>query len=152
MHGQTRHFAHALGMPELASDPRFSEYATRLSNRGELDAIIDLRMRAEDTEFWLRQLNDFDVPNAPILDVAQALEQPHVKARGLIEETFHPAAGDMKVMRTPLRFAGAPLSASAPPPLLGEQTSEILTRLLGLSEDRLAELVAGSVIFQAKQP
>lgn len=147
-----QNFARALGMPELASDPRFSEYATRLQNRGELDAIIDLRMRADDTDFWLKQLNDFDVPNAPILDIAQALEQPHVKARGLVEVTYHPAAGDMKVMRTPLRFAGAPLTASVPPPLLGEHTAEILRSILGLSENRLADLVADSVIFLARQP
>ena len=146
-----QNFARALGMPELASDPRFSEYAARLKNRDDLDAIIECRMRADDTDFWLRQLNDFDVPNAPILDIAQALEQPHVKARGLVEETFHPAAGAMKVMRTPLRFSGKPLSASVPPPLLGEQSSEVLRGILGLGESRLAELVAGKIVFQAEQ-
>lgn len=146
-----QNFALALGLPELGSDPRFAEYTTRLRNRKELEAIIDTRMRDEDTDHWLRQLNEFDVPNAPILDVAQALEHPHTQARGLVEETFHPAAGTMKVVRTPLRFAGSPLTASSPPPLLGEQTSEILKGRLGLSDVRIAELIAGGVAFQAKQ-
>lgn len=144
-----QNFAHALGREELASDARFAEFSQRLRNRVVLEDIVETRMREEDTDYWLDRLKAFDVPNAPVLDIGQALEQPHTKARGLVGEVFHEAAGTMTFVRTPLRFAGVPLTAKRPPPLLGEQTAEILRDIMGMSDGRLKELMATAVVSQA---
>ncbi len=45
-------------------------------------------------------------PNAPILDVGEALAEPHVVARGLVETVCHAEAGDMRMVRGPIRFDG----------------------------------------------
>jgi hypothetical protein len=50
-----------------------------------------------------------------------------------------------------MRFAGQPLQASSPPPLLGENSLEILKNVLGLSESRLSDLVGRSAALQTKQ-
>lgn len=113
-------FAKALGKGELTTDTRFSQYSARLENRLELEAIINTEMREHDTQYWLDRLKEFDVPCAPILNIAQALTQPHVAARGLIGETEHPEAGKLKYVETPIRFSGGETKTSAPPPLLGE--------------------------------
>lgn len=141
-------FAHALDRPELASDPRFAEYTTRLENREALEEIVETRMKQDDTDYWLTQLDSHGVPNAPILDVREALEQPHTSARGLIDQAFHPMAGEMRALRTPLRFGNEPLDANVPPPLLGEHSVEILSRLAGLSQSAISDLMENSIIHQ----
>lgn len=139
-------FARALGQPELASDPRFAQYTSRLENRAALEEIVESIMRQHDTEYWLAQLDQHGVPNAPILDVKEALEQPHTRARRLIDTAFHQAVGEIRAVRTPLRFDGEPLSAKEPPPLLGEHSVEILSGLAGLSQSDIEELIRNSIV------
>ncbi|WP_425050288.1 CaiB/BaiF CoA transferase family protein [Psychromarinibacter sp. S121] len=138
-------FARCLGLPELAEDPRFARYDERLANRDALETIIDARMRQETTAYWLERLDAHDVPNAPILDVDEALEQPHVAARGLVQTVTHPEAGEMRVVRGPLRFDGKAPAVGRAPPLLGEDTLEVLGEILGMDPAACAELVAGGV-------
>lgn len=141
-----RNFARCLDRPDLIEDARFAEYETRLKNRLALEEIVEERMRRDDTAYWLERLDAFDVPNAPILDVAQALEQPHVAAGDLIETIAHPAAGPLRLVRSPIRLDGERAAPSAPPPLLGENSVEILKDLLGLDEAACAELVSAGVV------
>lgn len=141
-------FADALDLPELKADPRFAEYSARLANRDELERLIGERMRQQDTAHWLERLDRYDVPNAPVLDIGQALEQPHAKARGLVGTTFHPAAGEMRFVGTPLRFAGEAVASDAPPPLLGEQSAELLKGIVGLDDAEIADLIGSAVVFQ----
>ena len=135
-------FTRCLGLPELAEDPRFARYDERLANRDALEAIIDDRMRQEPTAYWLDRLDAHDVPNAPILDVDEALEQPHVAARGLVQTVTHPTAGEMRVVRGPLRFDGVAPDVGRAPPLAGEDTLDVLAEILGLDPAACEDLIA----------
>lgn len=141
-----RNFAACLDMPELADDHRFCIYANRLANRDQLEALIDQRMRGRDTAFWLERLDAFDVPHAPILDVGQALEQAHVAVRGLVETVSHPALGEMKVVRGPIRFDGHGPAPVTPPSLLGQETAEVLADRLSLTPSQIRELQGRGVL------
>lgn len=140
--GFWRNFAACLGAPELAADPRFARYEDRLAHREALEDIVCARMRQEDTAFWLAALDAHDVPNAPILSVGEALEQPHVRARGLVETVERPETGPMRLVRGPVRFDGAGPAPAAPPPLLGEHTAAVLRAELGLDDAAIADLAA----------
>lgn len=139
-------FARCLGLPELASDPRFALYADRLANRDALEAIIDERMRQESTDYWLAKLDEHDVPNAPILDVGEALEQPHAVARGVVASVDHPEAGTLKMVRSPIAFDGASPEPRLPPPLLGEHSGDILKAVLGYDAETCEALLAEGVV------
>jgi len=141
-----RNFAACLGMPELADDPRFARYAERLANRDALEVLIDHRMRQEGTDFWLGELDRYDVPHAPILDVGQALEQAHVAVRGLVETVTHPTLGEMKIVRSPIRFDGKGPDTATAPQLLGEGTSAILVDRLAMSVQAIQELQSKGTI------
>lgn len=134
-------FAKCLGLPELVDDKRFSPYENRLANRDELETIVCQIMRENSTHYWLDRLTEFDVPNAPILSIAETLDQPHVQAQGLIETVKHPDIGDLKMVRGPILFDGAGPAASSPPPLLGADTTEVLMSELGLDSDAIDDLV-----------
>lgn len=143
-----RNFASALDRSDLSSDPRFDEYATRLLNRDALEAIIADRMKRDDTTYWLMRLREYDVPSAPILDIGQALEQPHTLARNLIAKAFHPLCGELNVVRTPLKFGETGFMSIHPPPMLGEHSSEILSAMLGTSDKEIRKLIDEGVVYQ----
>ena len=139
-------FARCLGQDELIEDPRFALYEARLANRVALQEIIHARMSRDTTAFWLERLSDYDVPNAPILSIGDALEQPHVAARGLVETANHPTEGDLRLVRGPIRFDGEGPARARAPSLLGEDTRRVLKDALGCSEAEIEELAAQGAI------
>ncbi|WP_353471689.1 CaiB/BaiF CoA-transferase family protein [Salipiger sp. H15] len=139
-------FARCIGRPELIEDPRFAAYEARLRNRAALEPIILAEMGRESTAHWLDRLSEFDVPNAPILSIAEALEQEHVAAHGLIETVEHPEIGPLRLVTSPIRFDGAGPSGARAPSLLGEDTAEVLREKLGYSEAQLRALRRQAVI------
>jgi len=133
-------------MENLISDPRFALYQDRLANRDELEPMIYARMKDDSSEYWLERLSEFDVPNAPILGIGEALEQDHIAQHGLIETVNHPVAGDMRIVRGPILFDGQGPSPATAPALLGEHSHRILTDDLGYSDDEVKEMVQNGVI------
>jgi crotonobetainyl-CoA:carnitine CoA-transferase CaiB-like acyl-CoA transferase len=141
-----KNFAACLDLQQLTEDPRFALYQDRLTNRDQLEPLINTRMQQDTTDYWLARLDEFDVPNAPILDVAEALQQDHVKARGLVEQITHPQAGDMRLVKNPIRFSGAPQASAAAPSLLGEDSYAVLKTYLNMEQADLEGLAAEGVI------
>ncbi len=86
------------------------------------------------------------MPCGPINDLADVFENPQVKARGLAYEMDHPAAGKVKLVRSPMRMSATPAGAALPPPLLGQHTDEVLREVLGRSDEQIAQLRARGVL------
>jgi len=142
-------FARCLDMEALIKDPRFAQYEQRLANRKELEPLIFERMQQDSTEYWLERLSTFDVPNAPILSIGDALEQDHVTQQGLIETVTHPVVGEMRVVRGPIQFDGEGAVKSSAPALLGEHTAEVLSEMLGYTNEQVQELANKGCIRNA---
>jgi len=139
-------FARCLGRADLINDPRFAQYQARLANRDALEPIITACMMPHGTDYWLDRLTEYDVPNAPILSIAEALQQDHVRDHGLIETVDHPSVGPLQLVRGPVLFDGTGPAPASAPSLLGEDTDDVLTARLGYSADRLNDLRARAVI------
>jgi crotonobetainyl-CoA:carnitine CoA-transferase CaiB-like acyl-CoA transferase len=95
----------AIGRPELVLDPRFAAQASRQANRDALTEIIDHELSQKPTEHWLAKLNGV-LPVAPVLDLAQALENPFLVSTGMIRDTPHPAKPDMRTLANPIKIDG----------------------------------------------
>lgn len=141
-----QNFARCIDRWDLVEDPRFALYADRLRNRDQLEPIILSRLASGSTEYWLERLSAFDVPNAPILSIGEALEQEHVTAHGLIETVEHPKIGSLRMVRGPILFNGQGPAPASPPSLLGEDTYEILSEKLGFTRQQIDDLQARAVI------
>jgi crotonobetainyl-CoA:carnitine CoA-transferase CaiB-like acyl-CoA transferase len=115
----------AIGRPELLSDPRFETQASRQANRDALTDIIDGELSQQPNEHWLAKLNGV-LPIAPVLDLAQALENPFLRSTGMIRNTPHPAKSDMRTLANPIKVNGQRLEQSACSPL-GADNAEYLT-------------------------
>lgn len=142
-----RKFCRAVGKEDLIYDPRFRTTSDRRANREELEAIVSDILRSKTTAEWLQILEAADVPNAPVLSIAEALEQEHVKSRGLLEEVDHPVAGRVKVPGRVIRYVGEYDQASfRPAPILGQHTRAVLEGLLGYSTDEVDQLIRDGVV------
>lgn len=102
----------AIGRPELLSDPRFATQASRQAHRDVLTEAIDHELSQRPTEHWLKKLNGV-LPIAPVLDLAQALENPFLHSTGMIRDTPHPAKPDMRTLANPIKINGKRLEQTA---------------------------------------
>ncbi|MDP2625861.1 MAG: CoA transferase [Candidatus Rokubacteria bacterium] len=139
-------FCGALGRPDLAKDPRFDTEARRVQNRDALIPLLNAELGNRPAAEWLERLDRAGVPAGRIKSVGEVCESPHLKARGMTVTLAHPKAGPITVMGVPIRLWGTPGAASAPPPLLGQHTEEILTRLLRMPRARVERLRAAGAI------
>jgi formyl-CoA transferase len=141
-----RKFCEAAGCPELASDPRFATNGKRVENRDELKRLLDAIFAKRTKKEWVTLLDAAGVPNGPINDIAQVYAEPQVQARGVKIEAEHPVAGRLPMVASPMRFSATPLEHRVPPPVLGQHTEEILSKVLGKSAEAIARLrVAGAI-------
>ena len=74
-------------------------------------------------------LDEADVPIGPVNDVAEILDDPHVRARGLVRSFDYPGVGEFKALALPYKFLGWDDPEVGRPPTLGEHTAQILAEL-----------------------
>jgi crotonobetainyl-CoA:carnitine CoA-transferase CaiB-like acyl-CoA transferase len=134
-----------LELPELKTDPRFQERDTRKKNRKALTPLLEVRLAQKPTLHWVEVLNARDVPSGEILSLKQALRQPQIAHRGVLQKVNVPHLGDIEVFGLTALFDRTPGSVTAPPPTLGQHNAEIFGRL-GYGEAQLAELKKNGVI------
>lgn len=131
----------ALSLEDLVEDPRFITVHDRADHMEELDTVLTEAMatltRAEITE----RLDAQNVPCAPVKELKEVDEDPHLIERGMIRYIDHPEYGRRPTVGNPLRISASvaevPLTA---PPALGEHQADVLGRLLGMSENEAAQL------------
>lgn len=138
-------FARAVGLGELARDPRFASNADRVRNRAELIPLIDAALGRRSTRDWGQVLADAGVPAGPINTVDQALAHPQVRARGMIGEVDHPSAGTLKMIASPLKLSATATAIRTAPPEHGQHTGEVLGAM-GLDATELAALRGRGVV------
>lgn len=136
---QFRKLAEALGMPELAADERYRTNADRLRHRDGLVAVISAVMKAKPTTHWRARLQAAGIPHGPINDLQAVFADHQVQARNMVVEMAHPTAGSVKLVGSPLKLSRTPVEMKRHPPLYGEHTTQVLSRL-GYSPDELDEM------------
>jgi crotonobetainyl-CoA:carnitine CoA-transferase CaiB-like acyl-CoA transferase len=146
-------FAKAIGKPELLSDPRFNPASERATNRLELVRIIEDWLQSfESRDEPLRILEQHRILSAPVLDIGQAVNHPQMKFRGVMQEIDHPGIGPIPLPRAPFRVSGASVKIRGRTAFLGEHNEAVLSRFLGYSKEKIAELTASGVLIAETLP
>jgi crotonobetainyl-CoA:carnitine CoA-transferase CaiB-like acyl-CoA transferase len=141
-----RRWARMLGEEHWLADPRFADDQAR-ADHGE---IIAARMSEwcgeRSCAEALAELETANIVAGQVYSPQQALDDPHIRAAGLLEEKPHPAlAATYPLAPTPIELSETPGAYRRPAPLLGEHTEEILLRL-GYGAAEIAALRAERVI------
>jgi crotonobetainyl-CoA:carnitine CoA-transferase CaiB-like acyl-CoA transferase len=138
--------ATVLGRTSLREDPRFRTNSDRIAHRGALEHELEDALSSRDAADWACLLRDADVPCGPIHTVAEALEDPQVKARHLRVELQRPTTGPIPGLAYPVLFSKTPAVYAKAPPLLGEDTESLLTQVLDLDEATVGSLHSRGII------
>lgn len=120
---QFSRLAVALGLPELAADPRFAGNGDRVRNRADLAERLQARLATGTKAQWLELLVAADVPVAPVNSIPEVFADPVVRARMVT------SIGGIPQVRSPVRLDGEPMPVQAPPPALGQHTAQILAAM-----------------------
>jgi len=137
----------AMGMPELADDPRFKTRYDRRENRFELKEIIESWMATlPGRDAVLDALERERVPAAPVLDLDDVIDHPHMLERGTIRQLDDPHIGPFPIPGMPAKFSQWTYKDDLKAPLLGEHNAAVLGELAGLSGEEIEALYDADVL------
>ncbi|MEX0799922.1 MAG: CoA transferase [Dehalococcoidia bacterium] len=138
--------ATALGRPELARDGPFATVDARKANESELDAAIAEAVKDRDAAALERELQAAGVKAARVLKAHGLTSDEGLLQAGFFQELERDPTGAQTHKTWPFRFSAIDTSHKRPPPGLGQHNAEVLSGLLGLSEEELAKLEESHVI------
>lgn len=134
--------AAAADNPQWTRDPRFATLTDRLRNQDALDQCIERFTSQYGHREAAEILQRHGVPAGPVLDDADAFEDPQLKARGFFIPVSHADAGRHLYPGMPWKLSRTPLGVRTPPVRLGEHNEYIYKELLGYSDEEYRELEA----------
>jgi len=138
----------AMGLSELAQDPRFATGADRMAHLKELEAALMKRYREKPSQYWLDELDKRGVPCGPVMNMLQALSDPQTLARDMVVEVEHATLGPVKTIGLPLKFSETPGKVRSGAPLYGQHTREVL-REYGYDEQEIKRLEEEGAVVAA---
>ncbi len=142
---QWRRLCALLGLGDSADDPRFASNEARVENMAETASLVQGVLSSQPVQHWLALFADAGIPSAPIQNLDAALDHPQVAARGLVTTSRHPVLGELKQIGFPVLFDRDARGSPNPPPMLGEQTAEILAEA-GYDQWAIEDLAARGIV------
>ena len=138
----------AMGRPELASDERFCTPIARRTNWAALRQIIGEWLDGfGSVEQAVSTLSSARIPTVPMLPPEEVIEHPHLAARSAFPSVAHASRGSVRVTAAPFHIDGTSTPPRGPAPYeVGEHTREVLSEVLGYSDERIDALVQSNVI------
>ncbi|OLO11883.1 CoA transferase [Chromohalobacter japonicus] len=136
----------AIELPELSADSRFSKNEDRVRNREVITQILSDHFKRDTAEAWVKRISKANVPVGLINNIADALAEPQVDARGMLVNIPHPMNPDFRMVGSPINLSDTPVEYKRPAPLLGQDTNDVLTEYLGLSPEQLLQFKSDGVV------
>lgn len=131
---QFQKFCRFVEREDLISHPSYVNNKARVLNRDEVIEEVENIIRQKSKAYWMENLEKLGIPAGPVNTLAEAFENPQVKARDIA----HSLEGNLKTVASPLHLERSPVSYQKRPPRLGEHTDEVLSEIV--SGDQIKEL------------
>ncbi len=96
---------HSLDMKEEVKNEKFKTNALRCQNMDDLKSKMEDKLRFYNTKEWTKKLEKDKIPCGPIFNIKDAVENPQIKARNMIVDTYHEAVGNFKTAGNPIKMS-----------------------------------------------
>ncbi|WP_206811752.1 CaiB/BaiF CoA transferase family protein [Paradesulfitobacterium ferrireducens] len=135
-----------MGNPTWADSEMYITLAGRLANQDELDRMMEAWTQQHEAYQLMELLVKAGVRAGVVQNSKDLLEDPHLHERGYWIYLNHPMMRRHVYNNSPVRLTRTPAQISAPAPLLGEHTDEVLREILGFKEQEIIGLREEKVI------
>ncbi len=141
-----RRLAAVMGRPELGTSPRYATSFDRVQHREEVNAMVAEWVKSLSSERVLAVCTEGGVPCGPVNSIADIFADPHYRERGNILEVEDARIGPISIPAPVPRMSATPATFRHTGHALGQDTSEVLRRLLDLGEDVVSRLRVQGVV------
>ena len=138
-----------INKPEWTTDPRYATSYDRLKNNVGLWLEIEEIFSNYTSEELYQMMKKAGIPCSPIVSSKEAFQRADREGRNIVKSVKHPVFGDVKVCGYVVNMSGTPASVDRGAPLLGQDTQEVLSGLLGMSEEEISALEEKGAIYRA---
>lgn len=121
-----KQFCKAIDAADLERHPDYATNTDRMAHRPRLIAELTPRLAAYTRDELIERLRAGAVPCAQVRTLGEALEDPHLRERGMVLDVPHRDLGAMRSLGNPIRLSRTPAVIRRPPPALGEHNREVL--------------------------
>lgn len=141
-----RRFCKFIDKEYLADGERYNSNNKRVKNHVEIKEIVEEWASDKEVEEIILKLLSEKIPCAPIYSVDQVVNDPHIaEDREMFWEVEHPTIGKIKIGGNPIKLSKTPASVRRHPPLLGEDTENVLSEILSYSKEKIEKLKKANV-------
>jgi crotonobetainyl-CoA:carnitine CoA-transferase CaiB-like acyl-CoA transferase len=130
-----------IGRADMVKDPRFATNSDRVKHRPLVDEAVGAWFATRTHDEALRLMREASVTVGPVYTIADAMDDPHFRGRGIIVDVEDRELGTVPMHNIVPRLSGTPGGWQKPAPELGEHTDAILTEA-GFDRDAIARLRA----------
>lgn len=132
--------AMVIGAEWMAADPRFKDRANRIEHRETINQIVAEKLAQATVDDWVELFRTEDIIAGPVNTIDKAASDPQVAARGMMLRLPHPLGGEVSLVGNPFKMEDIDTSTYTAPPLAGQDTEQVLKKLLGYSESKVERL------------
>jgi crotonobetainyl-CoA:carnitine CoA-transferase CaiB-like acyl-CoA transferase len=137
-------FTKRLGVPEMATDPRFADSAARAENATECIARLDEAFGSQPLAYWKEALETFDGVWSPFQTLDELYDDVQVRANGYLPTMTAGNGQDVALVASPAQFDEEPVTVERAPEM-GEHTELVLLDL-GYDWDQLTAMKESGAI------
>ena len=144
--GQWQRLCAAIGQGELAQDPGLASLEGRQGAHDRIDNAIAAWTRERTPQSAMTTLVEAGVPAGVVQRSRDLLKDEQYEHRGFYHYMDHPEMGQIPYAGHQYRISGYDNGPRGPAPLLGQHSFEVLTDMLGLSDDAVGAAYANGAV------
>jgi CoA:oxalate CoA-transferase len=136
----------AIGREDLINTPMGDNQAVRINYRDEINKVFTEWAKTKTTKEIMDLLKKADVPCTQVPTYEEVCNDPQLISRDMIIEVEQAISGKVKTPGSLFKLSKTPGNVNYPAPLLGESNQEILSEMLGYSEEEISQLSVDGII------